>query len=337
MHIIKRNLAGKENLRKLLERVIAHMLNMTIQDVYEIVREHGVSGLIERYADAVQEWQSSFMDAESSERMMESITLMQQQITDKLKHSGDLYVLKSVATNSIFIDCYDLKNNFRAYFFTSKEKAEEYRKKLRQEHYAVEIDQVISGRRRAVFWAEMLRSGCGTVVLNAGNKQYVEHIGSLTEIPEYDGFAGIDHPLLNCRMNALFSTYCQDLAAGKMMKGIEEEIKKYFKTGHFITPVIYEGEIDKIDHSEISFRYMFRQHTNEDGILITSLPIFTDQELMNKWCEVERMENYTGCILDIESLFSIFESFKIRDARLNWATHCIVIDRADILEITQQE
>ena len=312
------------------------MLNMTIQDVYEIIREHGVSGLIEQYIDTVCAWQKSFMDPKTSQQMQESIRLMEQQILEKIKHSGDLYILKSVATNSIFIDCYDLNNDFRVYFFTSIKKAEDFQKTLRQDHYATEIEQVISGKRRSEFWEEMLRRGCGIVVVDAGPKQYTLHIGSLTKIPEYDGFASIDHPLLNCRMNALFSTYCQDLAAGKMMKGIEEEIKKYFKTGHFITPVIYEGEIDKIDHSEISFRYMFRQHTNEDGILITSLPIFTDQELMNKWCEMEKIENYTGCILDIQSLFSIFESFKIRDARLNWTTHCIIIDRADVLQMIQQ-
>ena len=334
MNVSKNELIEKiESARKLLNASIDKG-----EDYEEIYRRSvELDGLIEQYIDTVCAWQKSFMDPKTSQQMQESIRLMEQQILEKIKHSGDLYILKSVATNSIFIDCYDLKNNFRAYFFTSKEKAEEYRKKLRQEHYATEIEQVISGKRRSEFWEEMLRRGCGIVVVDAGPKQYTLHIGSLTAIPEYDGFAGIDHPLLNCRMNALFSTYCQDLAAGKMMKGIEEEIKKYFKTGHFITPVIYEGEIDKIDHSEISFRYMFRQHTNEEGILITSLPIFTDQELMNKWCEMEKFENYTGCILDIQSLFSIFESFKIRDARLNWTTHCIIIDRADILEITQKE
>lgn len=309
-------------------------LRWTKADIYDLLKSKGISALIKTLHAIQDEIEGSILSSESMRAGKESLVLIEEEIMNKIRNSGVMYILYSNATSLPYVDCYDTKLDFRAYMFSDRREAGLFKERKLMEGYDVEIEEVVTGKKRADFYKDLMLSGVNFVVLDPDTQHsYPFSINMVTQLPSYDGFGGMDMPLINCSLNAILNDYSQRAAANKVTAEFEEKLFEMIKDAHFVTPVNETGDVDKIDHREISFHYFMFQEENNDGIWENFIPIFTDSFTMMRQQASGDDLGSKGAILPFMALFDLLNEYNLKYFVINWGTNSLVLTGETLVKI----
>lgn len=309
-------------------------LRWTKADIYDLLKSKGISALIKTLHAIQDEIEGSILSSESMRAGKESLVLIEEEIMNKIRNSGVMYILYSNATSLPYVDCYDTKLDFRAYMFSDRREAGLFKERKLMEGYDVEIEEVVTGKKRADFYKDLMLSGVNFVVLDPDtHHSYPFSINMVTQLPSYDGFGGMDMPLINCSLNAILNDYSQRAAANKVTAEFEEKLFEMIKNAHFVTPVNETGDVDKIDHREISFHYFMFQEENNDGIWENFIPIFTDSFTMMRQQSSGDDLGSKGAILPFMALFDLLNEYNLKYFVINWGTNSLVLTGETLVKI----
>ena len=309
-------------------------LRWTKQDVYNLLRDKGISALIKTFHAIKDELEGAILSSESMRAGKASLELIEDEIMNKIRNSGVLYILYSKATNLPYVDCYDTKLDFRAYMFTDRREAGLFKERKLKNGYEVEIEEVVTGKKRADFYRDLMLCGVNFIVLDPDTKHsFSFSINMVTQLPAYDGFKGMDTPLLNCSLNAILNDYSQRAAANMVTKEFEEKLFGIIKMSYFVTPINETGDVDKIDHKEISFHYFMFQEENDEGIWENFIPIFTDSFSMMRQQASGDTLGSKGAILPFITLFDLLNEYNLKYFVINWGTNSLVLNGETLVKI----
>lgn len=309
-------------------------LNWPEQKIYDLLRDEGLSGLLEARRRVMQELSAdgSVLSLESRRIGQESLGRIESVLTDKIRSTGPLFLLCSSVTHQPLIECFDETEDFRAYLFSSLEKAEAYQKRRLAAGYDTMIAEVVTGKKRAEFYTALMLAGVNFIMLDPEENCFLFPIQMVTAVPLYDGFSGLQNPLQNRRLNALLSDYCQRAEAGAMTREFEAAALKALKEAYFIMPVYETGEVDTGEHKEISFNYLIGQQENEEGAQQLVGFAFTDNFQMEDW---QQQHEYPeeGAVCTFAALFDVLCTYRLKYLILNAGTHTLILDSAAFSKI----
>lgn len=308
-------------------------LNWTLPNVYEILQQRGVAGLLHEFRELRETMRGNMLEESILDMVKESYDLLNKQIMNKVKNTGVMFFLTSTATKMPYIDCYDLESDFRSYLFSDKTLAEQFQRSLQTDGYNTQINEILTGRRRTDYFHSMMLAGVNYLVLNPGEDQYPILINQLIELPSYDGFKDLDHPLYNCKMNALLSEYIQDAEVNSIVPQLKTKLFREIKNGFFTLPIVIDGEVDRLDHKEILYKYSMMQRENVDHTMELCMPVFTDCESLEVWLEQMGLKEHTGVVVPFTELFHIMETYNIKSFILNWNSFAMILSPILLAEI----
>lgn len=308
-------------------------LRWTKQDIYNLLRNKGLTALLKTFHAIKEELEESILSSESARAGKESLKLIENEILNKIRSSGVLFMLYSKATNLPFVDCYDTEMDFRAYMFSDMKEADLYKEKKLKDGYETGIEEIVTGKKRSDFYTNLMLRGVNFIVLDPDTEHtFALSINMVTELPRYDGFGGMNTPLINCTFNAILNDYSQRVAAGKMTEEFEKKLFELMKGTYFVTPVNETGDIDKIDHKEISFHYYMFQEENDEGIWENFIPIFTDSFSMMEQQASGELGN-KGAILPFMTLFDLLNEYNVKYFIINWGTSSLILNGETLVKI----
>lgn len=309
-------------------------LNWSEQKIYDLLRNDGLSGLLEARRRVMQELdaEGSVLSADSCHIGQDSLKRIESILTDKIRNTGALFLICSAVTHQPLIECFNETDDFRTYLFSSVEKAEAYRKQRLAAGYDTTIVEVITGKKRAEFYTALMLAGVNFIMLDPNENSFLFPIQMVTVIPSYDGFSGLKNPLQNRRLNALLSDYCQRAEAGAMTHEFETIMLKALKEAYFIAPIHGAEDVDTGEHKEISFNYLIGQQENEEGIQQLIGFAFTDNFQMEDW---QRQHGYSeqGAICTFAGLFDVLCTYRLKYFILNAGTHALILDSTAFAKI----
>lgn len=309
----------------------------TLPEVYEVLQTRGLSGLLQEFCEIRDTMQGGMLEDAIMDMAKESYDMLNDQIMSKVKKTGTLFFLMSSATKQPYIDCYDLETDFRSYLFSEAALAERFQEELRKHGYATEVVEILTGRRRSDYFNSMMLAGVNYLVLNPGDYQYPILISQLTDLPSYDGFRDLNHPLVNCKMNALLSEYIQDMETQSVVPELEKELFREMKDGYFALPAVIDGEVDRLDHKEIMYKYSMLQRENTEGGMELCMPVFTDYENIRLWLNQMGLENHTSVIVPFSEFFHLMDVFGIKSFVVNWNSFALILSPTLLSEIRMAE
>lgn len=300
-------------------------LNWSEQKIYDLLRDKGLAGLLETRCRIMQELNGSVLSADSRHIGQESLKQIESILAEKIRNTGTLFLLCSAVTHQPLIECFDETEDFRAYLFSSLEKAEAYQKRRLTAGYDAMIAEVITGKKRAEFYTALMLAGVNFIMLDPDDNSFLFPLQMVTSVPTYDGFTGLKNPLQNRKLNALLSDYCQRAEAGTMTREFEVIVLKALKEAHFIAPIHGAEDVDTGEHKEISFNYLIGQHENEDGVQELIGFAFTDNFQLKDW---QRQHGYPeqGAICTFSGLFDILSTYRLKYFILNTGAHTLILD-----------
>lgn len=300
-------------------------LNWSEQKIYDLLRDEGLSGLLETRCRIMQELNGSVLSADSRHIGQGSLKQIESILAEKIRNTGTLFLLCSAVTHQPLIECFDETEDFRAYLFSSLEKAEAYQKRRLTAGYDAMIAEVITGKKRAEFYTALMLAGVNFIMLDPDDNSFLFPLQMVTSVPTYDGFTGLKNPLQNRKLNALLSDYCQRAEAGTMTREFEVIVLKALKEAHFIAPIHGAEDVDTGEHKEISFNYLIGQHENEDGVQELIGFAFTDNFQLEDW---QRQHGYPeqGAICTFSGLFDILCTYRLKYFILNAGAHTLILD-----------
>ena len=307
-------------------------LNWSEQKIYNLLRDEGLSGLLETRCRIIQELNGSVLSADSRHIGQDSLKRIESILAEKIKSTGTLFLLCSAVTHQPLIECFNETDDFRAYLFSSMEKAEAYQKRRLAAGYDAMIAEVITGKKRAEFYTALMLAGVNFIMLDADDNSFLFPLKMVTSVPIHDGFRGLKNPLQNRKLNALLSDYCQRAEAGTMTHEFEVIILKALKEVHFIAPIHGAEDVDTGEHKEISFNYLIGQRENEDGVQELIGFAFTDNFQLEDW---QRQHGYPeqGAICTFAGLFDVLCTYRLKYFILNAGTHTLILDSAAFAKI----
>lgn len=302
-------------------------INWSEQKIYDLLRDEGLSGLLETRRRVMQELNpdSSVLSTDSRHVGQESLKRIESILAEKIRSTGSLFLLYSSVTNQPLIECFDETEDFRAYLFSSLEKARAYQEQRLAAGYDTVIAEVITGKKRAEFYTALMLAGVNFIMLDPDDNSFLFPLQMVTSVPTYDGFAGLKNPLQNRKLNALLSDYCQRAEAGTMTREFEAIVLKALQEAHFIVPIHGAEDVDTGERQEISFNYLIGQQENEDGVQELIGFAFTDNFQMEDW---QRQHGYPeqGAICTFAGLFDILCTYRLKYFILNAGAHTLILD-----------
>lgn len=253
-------------------------------------------------------------------QVLESTNIIKKFIHDKTSKTGKLFSLNSSVSNGIYIECYDYDYDFRSYLFTDFDLAKKYAEKLKNDGYSVDVVEVVNGKKRHGFFYNCVLAGVKIFILNPGQNEYQMPINTFTDIPIYDGFRDPQSPLFNMRLNAILSEYTESILAGKSTTKLENKLFDLLHNSYFIAPVVIDGEVDKIDHTEVVYRFNLYQ-VNNNGVNEMVMPVFTDRRLMTEWLMSNNNENLVGNVIPFAKFYELIKHSNVKIFIVNPNTH----------------
>lgn len=307
-------------------------MRWVMPDIYELLRKKGLSGLLQTMTEIRNELDHSVLSSESRIAGTQSYQMMEEELLRKIRNTGDLYILYATKTGLPYTKIFGEYDN-RVYLFPNNDTAMEYQRMvLKEENVETEILRMVTGKRRGDYYAYLMEIGAKVLILWSGDCQYVLGIDQVTSIPPYDGFAGLDHPLRNCQLTAFLSDYCQRAEGKKLTVDFEKQVFQMLKEAYFVSPIMESGEVDHIDHKEISFNYFVFQQENQEKVLEEYIPIFASACLLSEWQEVNEIGEQC-VVLPFAELIQIMNSYNIRYFALNQGTHNLILDGPTLAKI----
>lgn len=303
------------------------------QKIFEESREHGVDGLLQVRAALIARKDEA--EGEEAKQVKSSIANLENEIFRKAERNGTFYVLYSAVTNRPYIECHDVERDFRAFAFTDKELADAYAEKLASEKYFTRPVEIVTGKRRADYYEKLMLCGVNFIILNPGDHEYRFSINMVAGIPSYDGYGGIQYPLINCKLNAILSDYCERAAAKTITKDFEQKVFEMIRSAYFVSPIEETGTVDQIDSVRISYNYTTVQ-TELNGITDYVMPIFTDYISMDEWMQ-SRGITLQGAVMRFNHLFDILNEQHIRKFVINCNDFNLVLTGETLKKIETAE
>lgn len=311
--------------------------NWSLPEVYEVLQQKGLSGLLHEFRTLQEVMRGGMLEESMMDMAKESYDLLNDQIMNKVKKTGTMFFLLSSATKMPYIDCYDLDSDFRSYLFSDETLAKRFQEELQNNGYHTEINEILTGRHRTDYFYSMMLGGVNYLVLNPGEDQYPILISQLVDLPSYDGFKDINHPLYNCKMNALLAEYVQDSEADTVIPQLEQELFREIKDGFFLLPAVIDGEVDRLDHKELAYKYSMMQRENVDHTQELCMPVFTDYENLDAWLNELKLDNYTGVVVPFSEFFHIMNTYNVKSFIINWNSFAVILTPNLLAEIRSIE
>lgn len=309
-------------------QIFFDMILYSTQDLYGIVQEFGIKKILEILKNLELELCNQNVD--NYKQVLENVNVIKNFIYDKISNTGKLFSLNSSVSNSIYIECFDYDYDFRSYLFTDFDLAEKHVEKLKSDGYSVNIVEVVNGKKRRGFFDNCVLAGVKIFILNPSQNEYQMPINIFTDIPIYDGFRNPQSPLFNMRLNAILSEYSQSIVADKSTTKLENNLFDLLYNSYFVAPIVVDGEVDKIDHTEVIYRFNLYQ-VNNNGVNEIVMPVFTDRRLMTEWLMSNNNENLVGNVIPFAKFYELIKYSNVKFFIINPSTHNLSLSSELIL------